>query len=382
MKNICKKIFIIIMLVSIFTTYVPTLTSIVFAIEDINQENTEEDKDGPNINVESLEINKKKLLYGEILELSIEITDNMIDVPYACVTYEMPISKELKDIRLLKNESTGKFEGNIMVEDSFEKGTWKILLISTSDVKGNPTIMYNSNMVDYMLQSADLSAGDFDVIGEDTESPNINIESLEINKNVATIGDIITLSVDITDNYSVRYAKVVYQVPNFKGTKNVQLLKNYDTGKYEAAIQVDDSFEQGKWKIFLIEAEDRAQNITMIYNSREGWDFEPSTDLSTGNFTTITDDDFYALDGVNTFNTNTYIYNETFYGDIYIGPDNIVTLDNVTVNGDIYVYGGARLINVSAKSIYVQQFIHTGERTENEEFFNGKAYYYRKYFTY
>ena len=379
-----KFISLIIILVLLLQANLPAISFAVDETEEnveikqneIKTQNAAENTESPIIDVDSLEINKKAVLYGETITISINIIDN-IDVTYANITYEMPISKELKDIRLYKNNSTGNFEGNLTIDDNFEKGIWQILLIVATDASGNTTSMYNSNLNNYMPQIDDLSAGNFNVIGEDTESPNINAESLEINKKTATTGDIINLSIDITDNYNVSYAQVTYQMPKSKEYKNVKLFKNDYTGKYEANIEIDDSFEQGKWKIVYIIASDDALNINTIHNSNINAYIHPIADLSEGDFTVIIDNDFEAIDGVEVFKTNTYISNQIINGDVYIGPKAVVVLDNVTVNGSIYVLGGARLISVSATNLYASNMKWTSHYSGNEVYNNGTVYYYR-----
>ncbi|WP_152607199.1 hypothetical protein [Terrisporobacter othiniensis] len=51
------------------------------------------------------------------------------------------------------------------------------------------------------------------------------------------------------------------------------------------------------------------------------------------------------------------ISNKTIQGDVYIGPESVVTFNNVTVNGDIYVLGALKANSINAKLLKEEKCI-------------------------
>ena len=255
-----KKIIIITLLISIIL-YFFTPISLAESLADV---------EGPNINAKSFKINKTKATIGDTVTISLEITDN-IEMNYAYIYYELPITQKNKSIQLTKNNSTGRYEAKIKIDKNCEAGIWKITYISATDKAFNQTKVYNSKgKYKNQAPKEDLSKGNITVTGTnpDLEAPNINVKSLKIDKTKVTIGDTVTVSLEITDNSGIEYAFIHYTTPITQKSESYRLIKNKSTGKYEAKIKIDENYEKGVWKIYNISANDSLSNFKIIYNSK------------------------------------------------------------------------------------------------------------------
>ncbi|WP_192875234.1 G5 domain-containing protein, partial [Trichococcus alkaliphilus] len=96
---------------------------------------------------------------------------------------------------------------------------------------------------------------------EDVIAPVIDASSIKVSQTTATLGETITLSVNITDDVGVTEVKAQYYLPT--GIKTiVNLYKNEITGLYEGTITVDNSTQSGNWRLNRLIAYDAAGNST------------------------------------------------------------------------------------------------------------------------
>ena len=342
------------------------------------------DVEAPTINIDSLKIDKTEATIGDTITISIEITDNS-EIDYAYISYEMPITQKDKSYQLTKNNNTGKYETKITIDENYEEGLWKITYISATDSASNTKYLNNSKGKYASSDSKeDMSKGNFTVTGTnaDVEAPNINAKSLKNDKTEATIGDTVTVSLEITDNSEIEYAFIYYTMPITQIDKSYKLKKNNSTGKYEVKITIDESFQEGLWKISYISATDSASNTKYLNNSKGKYASSDSKeDLSKGNFMVCMDNstlenyielkNIKTVDGVTVYKSNTTVSNQIINGDVYIGPEAVVTLSDVVVNGNIYVLGGARLNSIIAKEVNARSIQWS---SYGYTFYNGTAY--------
>jgi hypothetical protein len=127
------------------------------------------------------------------------------------------------------------------------------------------------------------------VYAADIAPPEINVDSLTVSisggKEVATVGDTVTVSVEITDEVGIRYATMAFYKPESHQTASGEDMRyNSETGKYERSFTVTDQTESGTWKVSWISAYDKNGNYTSLYNSKVE-SIPPSADLSAGDFT-------------------------------------------------------------------------------------------------
>lgn len=102
---------------------------------------------------------------------------------------------------------------------------------------------------------------------EDTIAPEFH--SVEIDKNVATGGDTINITVDASDEESdLESVEVIYQYSRTQDAQSFQLDFNESTKKYEGLMEVNGrSFNlNGVWKIAYILLTDKSGNKLQVYN--------------------------------------------------------------------------------------------------------------------
>lgn len=123
--------------------------------------------EGAAIDAGSLHIDKTDVLPGDKIHIGFRVTGDLSLVQYANVVYLMPITGKEKNIRLQYNESTGEFESEFEITDSFEAGLWQIYYASIGDKNYNNIILFNSKVCPTQKNIADFVAGDFKVSGTD-----------------------------------------------------------------------------------------------------------------------------------------------------------------------------------------------------------------------
>ena len=146
-----------------------------------------------------------------------------------------------------------------------------------------------------------------------------------------------------------------YQRPQTKNTESMVLKYNNITGYYEGEIEIKETSESGIWKISWIKAEDIYDNQIEIHNSNVYDFYEEKADLSAGNIEVYVDSRYESItpmQDITVYSESTVVSNTVINGDVYIGSEAVVSLLNVIVTGDIYVLGGLKVVNISAKSLY------------------------------
>ena len=118
------------------------------------------DYTAPQVNEKSLQVDKQTVRPGEVVKVSLQVTDDISGVEDVQIQYEKPISKNKQWISLKYNYSTGLYEGSIFVDESTESGVWKIDCIVVSDYKDNTDWVYNIELNPYE-SGKNLSQGNF-----------------------------------------------------------------------------------------------------------------------------------------------------------------------------------------------------------------------------
>ena len=121
-------------------------------------------------------------------------------------------------------------------------------------------------------------------------------------------------------------------------------------------IKIEENSEDGIWEIKYIYVYDKFNNSRIIYNTNVS-SYDENADLSIADFEVIEDNRYNTispLENVTVYTSNTTVSNKTINGDVYIGPEAVVTLSNVTVTGNIYVLGGLRASSINAVSLYAR----------------------------
>ncbi|WP_373599791.1 hypothetical protein, partial [Paraclostridium bifermentans] len=179
--------------------------------EQSNREETREDKSEkitditpPAVEISSLKIDKKEVKPGDTVNISIKATDDMSGIDSIYVWYCMPITGKSEHIKLSYNSITDRYEGSMYIDENKEAGLWEINYIYASDKLDNEVYIKNSNTNNYGDIREDLSSGNFNVSGTDTDvtPPEVEISSLKIDKKEVKPGDTVNISIKATDDMS------------------------------------------------------------------------------------------------------------------------------------------------------------------------------------
>ncbi|MBS6023459.1 MAG: S-layer homology domain-containing protein, partial [Paeniclostridium sordellii] len=119
-------------------------------------------------------------------------------------------------------------------------------------------------------------------------------------------------------------------------------------GKYRGKLPLTDKDESGEWMVYYAVIYDNAGNYRDVYNSKnpnvlQSWNQD---DLSHCNFklTKIDLDTINPLEGSTVLVKNQVWSNKTINGDLYIGPEAVLTVSgNVKVTGNVYVLGALKI---------------------------------------
>ncbi len=179
----------------------------------------------------------------------------------------------------------------------------------------------------------------------DIKAPEVDVDSLEIDKKEAKPGDTVNISVRVTDdNSGVKYVYLYYKTPITGKLESIILKYNSETERYEGNLEIEDTSEDGLWKINHIYMCDKSNNEVYVYNSNINNYAEKREDLSKGDFNVVPDDNTSTpIENTTVVTKNTSWSNKTITGDLYIGPNAVLTINsNVTVTGNVYVLGALK----------------------------------------
>lgn len=186
-----------------------------------------------------------------------------------------PISKNIQDIELKYNESTGKYEGEFFITEETQSGTWKVLRIFAQDNNYNCKFIYNKDVVeDASGEIADLSKGNIKVSETNVTSkddvdmigPTIYEDTVSVDKSYVEKGDKVKVSLKAVDKSGISRITVNYQGLTGDEFKHVNLEFNKETGYFEGYINIDDNFKEGTYRIWNIMAIDNENNSTVLYS--------------------------------------------------------------------------------------------------------------------
>lgn len=117
---------------------------------------------------------------------------------------------------------------------------------------------------------------------KDTEKPVIHRDTLTIDKTEVTVGDVIKISVKVTDNSEMEKVTIKFKnLDNNNETSWKNMTYNEATGKYEYSLSITETMVAGHWRIDSIGAYDVSDNY---YFERENygeggiWDFYVKND--------------------------------------------------------------------------------------------------------
>ena len=190
----------------------------------------------------------------------------------------------------------------------------------------------------------------------DVTAPIVDVSTLRVSQKTATAGDTVKVSVKVTDETEINSVRISYRRPKTNNNTLVWLDYNAATGYYDGDIKIEENSEDGLWEIDYIYVSDKFYNSRQINNTNVN-SYGENADLSIADFEVVEDNRYNTispLENVTVYTSNTTVSNKTINGDVYIGPEAVVTLSNVTVTGNIYVLGGLRASSINAVSLYAR----------------------------
>ncbi|MBC3901116.1 hypothetical protein GH811_15980 [Acetobacterium malicum] len=217
--------------------------------------------------INSITVDKTEVNIGDIVTVTLDVTE--ASGATIVVYYKQPVTGNL-NTKVFNKNGEGKYVGTYEITDAIESGTWEIYSIYAADAYNN--VARIQNQVD-----KDLSGGNFTVSGStsvDITAPVIN--SITVDKTEVNIGDIVTVTLDVTEASGATI--VVYYKQPVTGNLNTKVFNKNGEGKYVGTYEITDAIESGTWEIYSIYAADAYNNVARIQNKID-------KDLSGGNFT-------------------------------------------------------------------------------------------------
>ena len=231
----------------------------------VKRDESNVDSESPVIDVSSVKLSTKSATTGDTVKISIKITDN-VDVDRAVIQLiNYDTGKIIGWTNLTYNETTGLYEYSLEITDDISNGHWYIDNIQAYDAANNAS-MESFKRNEYGFIVKDTKA--------DSESPVIDVNSIDFNTKSATTGDIVKISIKITDNVEV--GRAVIQLINYDTGKIIgwtNLTYNETTGLYEYSLEITDDIPNGHWYIDNIQAYDATNNASMESFKRNEYGF-------------------------------------------------------------------------------------------------------------
>ena len=335
---------------------IATLFVMSFAGISLSYVSAAADVTAPIVDVSTLRVSQKTATAGDTVKVSVKVTDET-EINSVRISYRRPKTNNNTLVWLDYNAATGYYDGDIKIEENSEDGLWEIDYIYVSDKFYNSRQINNTNVSSYG-ENTDLSIADFEVMGTvaDITAPIVDVSTLGVSQKTATAGDTVKVSVKVTDETEINSVRISYRRPKTNNNTLVWLDYNAATGYYDGDIKIEENSEDGLWEIDYIYVSDKFYNSRQINNTNVN-SYGENADLSIADFEVVEDNRYNTispLENVTVYTSNTTVSNKTINGDVYIGPEAVVTLSNVTVTGNIYVLGGLRASSINAVSLYAR----------------------------
>lgn len=214
------------------------------------------------IDIDSLSISATQVTVGDIVTISVNVIDTFEVDNVSLNLANTETNYPLENLPMSYNTITGLYEYTLKVTDDMPNGIWKVSDIMATDKAGNGR-----------KETFDEKNKYFKVTGTngDSQPPIIDASSLMVSTTSATIGDIVTISVRVTDDTGIDH--VYIELANESSNYYSSLLMNYNeiTGLYEYKVEVTDETREGFWKIISISATDKMWNIASETNFNSGY---------------------------------------------------------------------------------------------------------------
>ena len=297
--------------------------------------------------LESVTINKREVKLGDIVIVTAKIKDNKSVENIKSYFYNtISVSPEGYGHLFTKIDDK-TFQWIFNITENYINDEYHLSYITIKDENGNlhvETLPYNNSfIVTGMIQ--------------DSVPPILN--DISINKSIVTVGDTITVNVNIFDDSNIQnVVGTFYQnhlcSPEGYRRQFIQLDKN----TFQWTFKISNKYSLGTYSLNDIEIKDIWGNATKLNKSSSiFFEVVPPEYL---NIPPIKNKKVILED-------NKYISNQVIDGDLYISPNITVYLENTIVNGDIYSEGALSLTDSKVKTIYAKKITYSRQAYENGE---------------
>lgn len=133
------------------------------------------DTTAPEILIDTLEVQNKKVTSGDEVNIGLRVVDEETGVDSVYISYKKPLTDRTEQMTLWDSDGDGFFTCQKIIAETEEYGEWKLVSVGARNKQGNAITIYDindSSMSEYENR-ADLSAGIFTVYGTspDMEPP-------------------------------------------------------------------------------------------------------------------------------------------------------------------------------------------------------------------
>jgi len=203
--------------------------------------------------IESITLDKNEVTIGETINFAVKLPE-IVGINYLNIYYSSPITDKSFSVGLYYNSETKFFEGNLLIPNTFELGTFDLYRLSIYDTAGNITGLHDDNY-------EELEKGNFTFFRE--QNPP-SFTSLTIDKTSVKPGDSVRINVAATDDTKLKEATIDYIAPISKNKYSVELSYDSNTMSFNGDFPITESSEVGIWKVDSIEIKDTNENSTLI----------------------------------------------------------------------------------------------------------------------
>lgn len=207
------------------------------------------DSQPPQIDNASIEVSCDTATINDEIDIFITITDNNAVTSANIDLWNGNAGRIVDSLPLTKDEITNKWKCTYRVTENTPNGLLQISKINAFDEDDN---------WGYSFPYADIAT----IYGaKDSQAPNIDISSIQVSHETATIGDKIVISLIIKDNNAVTSAEMFFWNGNVGRVIETQLLqKEKNTDRWSCTFTVTENTPDGILQISRINAFDAEAN--------------------------------------------------------------------------------------------------------------------------
>ena len=270
---------------------------------------------------ESITVDKKDVKVGDTVEVVVKAKDADSGISWIYADYAVPQTDKSKSIGMWYDTEKEAYVGQITMTEDMPSGTWKPTSITIYDNANNG--LYLSTYNTYFGEESEFVLKDYqaDVL------PPI-FKSLSLSQPILDQTQPLEIKVKATDDTKVKNVKVTSRHNNSEKEHVATLYPSTELDEYQASIQLSDNLEAGQWTISSIEVEDINGNKTLVTEGLNDYTFTVFPRIQTL--------------GKTFYNENTSLMYTTISGDVYIGPQAVISLSGTTIYGNVYVLGAMR----------------------------------------